>query len=492
MAANEIQAPNDEDIARSRAERAEIDASARGPVLHLFLSALVWLMFGSALALAASIKLHDPQFLAENAWLTFGRVRPAHMNSMIYGWATMGSSGVALWLMARLCRSPLRNGWSLHLSAALFNVASLVGISGILRGRGTSLEWLEYPIETGPFLAAALLPLAWAFIDMVRRRESGHIYVSQWYLMAAVFWFPWLYLTAQALLLWFPIAAPAMAPVNWWYAHNILGLWFTPVGLAAAYYFIPKVIGQPIHSYYLSLIGFWSLAFFYAWNGMHHLIGGPYPGWLVGMSVAASVMMLVPVITVGVNHHLTMVGYFSRLRTSPTLRFVVFAAMSYTAVSIQGSFTAVPTVNHITHFTHYTIAHAHLGMYAFVTMMLFGSMYYIVPRLTNREWPSARLIRWHFWLTAVGVLVYWGALTVGGVEQGMELANPNIAFLDIVRSTIPWLRIRSFAGVSMTLGQLAFCASMLWLLARRPGVDTGPTLLGSERSSPGSSVFETS
>src|SRR6266566_1147646 len=84
-----------------------IGASARGPVLHLFLSALVWLMFGSALALAASVKLHDPEFLAENAWLTFGRVRPAHMNSMIYGWATMGSSGVAVWLMARLCRSPL-------------------------------------------------------------------------------------------------------------------------------------------------------------------------------------------------------------------------------------------------------------------------------------------------------------------------------------------------------------------------------------------------
>jgi len=202
--------------------------------------------------------------------------------------------------------------------------------------------------------------------------------------------------------------------------------------------------------------------------------------------------MLVPVITVGVNHHLTMVGYFSRLRTSPTLRFVVFAAMSYTAVSIQGSFTAVPAVNHITHFTHYTIAHAHLGMYAFVTMMLFGSMYYIVPRLTNREWPSARLIRWHFWLTAVGVLVYWGALTVGGVEQGMELANPNIPFLDIVRSTLPWLRLRSFAGVSMTLGQIAFFTSMLWLLVRRPGQETGPTLLGSERSSPGSSVFETS
>lgn len=489
MTATENQPPTDAELARSRAERAEIDASVRGPGLHFFLSALVWLTLGSLLALAASLKLHDPEFLAANAWLTFGRVRPAHLNSMAYGWASMGSVGVALWLMARLCRSPLRNGWSLHLSAVLFNLANIVGVYGILSGRGTSLEWLEYPIETGPFIIAASVPVAWAFVDMVRRRPPGHIYVSQWYLMAAVFWFPWLYLTAQALLLWFPVAAPAMPPINWWYAHNVLGLWFTPVGLAAAYYFIPKIIGRPINSYYLSLVGFWSLAFFYAWNGMHHLIGGPYPGWLVGMSVAASVMMLVPVITVGVNHHLTMRGHFSRLRTSPTLRFVVFAAMSYTAVSVQGSLTAVPAVNRITHFTHYTIAHAHLGMYAFVTMMLFGSMYYIVPRLTLREWPSAALIRWHFWLTAVGVLVYWVALTIGGIEQGAKIANPNIAFLDIVRTTIPWLQVRSVAGVAMTIGQLCFFTSMIWILGRSADAETGPTLLGSKPLAPGRDAF---
>jgi cytochrome c oxidase cbb3-type subunit 1 len=111
-----------------------------------------------------------------------------------------------------------------------------------------------------------------------------------------------------------------------------------------------------------------------------------------------------------------------------------------------------------------------------------------VPRLTNREWPSSALIRWHFWLTAVGVLVYWIALTVGGVEQGLRVANPNIAFLDVVRGTIPWLEMRSVAGVAMTLGQLCFLASIIWLLARRPGAETGPTLLGPEPLSPDGDV----
>ncbi len=449
---------------RSRIERARIDAVAKGPVLHFFLSAVGWLVLGTLLALTASFKLHHPYFLTGEDWLNFGRVRPAHLNTMVYGWASMASIGVALWIMSRLSRVPLRAcGW-LHLSALLLNIGNLVGTLGILSGHSTSYEWLEYPREAGLFIAAAFVPLMAVYADMAWRRRPGHIYVSQWFLMAAVFWFPWLYLTAQILLLWNPVAAPAQAPVNWWYAHNSLGLWFTPVGLAIAYYLIPKVVGKPIHSYYLSLVGFWSLAFFYAWNGMHHLIGGPYPAWLISLSVVASVMMVIPVVATGINHHFTMKGSFGMLRNSPTLRFVVFAAMSYTVVSLQGSLTAVRAVSRVTHFTHYTVAHAHLGMYAFVTMMLFGAAYYMIPRLTGREWPSPWLIRIHFWATALGMLHYWGMLTFGGVLQGLWMLDETIPFMDIVRRMNFYLTHRSWAGVSMALGHLAFITSLVWML----------------------------
>lgn len=464
---------------QSRTERAEIDAVARGPVLHLFISALFWLLAGSALALIASIKLHSPTFLAEQDWLNFGRVRPAHLNTMVYGWASMAGIGVSLWMMSRLCRAPLRGvGW-LHLSALLLNVGNAVGTYGVLTGGSTSFEWLEYPKEAGLYLAAAFVPLIIVFANMARRRQPGHIYVSQWYLMASIFWFPWLYLTAQALMLWQPVAAPAQAPMNWWYAHNALGLWFTPICLATAYYLIPKVLGKPINSYYLSVIGFWSLAFFYAWNGMHHLTGGPYPAWLISVSIVASLMMLIPVVTVAVNHHLTMRGSFGILRSSPTLRFVVFAAMSYTIVSVQGSLTAIRAVSRVTHFTHYTVAHAHMGMYAFVTMMLFGAMYYMMPRLTGKEWPSRWLIRIHFWGCALGVLHYWIILSIGGIKQGLWLLDESVPFMDIVKRMLPYLEQRSWAGAAMTAGHVAFAVSFVWLLMRKPSTGTEATLLGS-------------
>lgn len=462
---------------RSRYLRAEIDAAACKPVIHLLASSLFWLMLGSILAIAASIKLHNAAFLDGADWLTFGRVRPAHLTTMSYGWSTMACIGVGLWIMSRLCRSPLRHtGW-LHLSAILFNLGNAVGVWGIMAGRSTGIEWLEYPKEAGVLIVAAFIPVVLAFVDMARRRLPGHIYVSQWYLMAAVFWFPWLYLTVQVLMIWSPVAAPAQPPMNWWYGHNVLGLWFTPVCLAAAYYLIPKVIGKPIHSYYLSIVGFWSLAFFYAWNGMHHLVGGPYPAWMIGLSIVASFMMVIPVIAVAVNHHFTAFKDIGLVRSSPTFRFVVFGTFSYTAVSLQGTSMAFRDLSKITHFTHYTIGHSHLGMYAFVTMILFGAIYYMMPRLTGREWPSVWLIRIHFWFCGLGVLWYVMALSIGGFLQGRWMLDDSIPFMDIVKWMLPYLEQRTWAGKAMTIGHVAFVISFIWLLLRKPATDSEPTLL---------------
>jgi cytochrome c oxidase cbb3-type subunit 1 len=195
------------------------------------------------------------------------------------------------------------------------------------------------------------------------------------------------------------------------------------------------------------------------------------------VSVVASLMMFVPVITVAVNHHLTMRGNFDALRWSPTLRFVVFAAIAYTLTSFQGSLMAIRSLNRLTHFTHYTIAHAHLGMYAFVTMMMFGAIYYILPRLTGREWPSATAIKAHFWLCGLGVICYWVGLTIGGLRQGLALLDSRIPFIETVKLTLPYLELRSWAGCMMTIGHFIFAWSMWRLLTGRTHATGKATLL---------------
>lgn len=467
---------NDPSAGTDRYERSEIDTSARIPVLVFFGSAIFWLLIGSLLALIASFKMNIPWLLDSEAWLTFGRIRPAHLNTVIYGWASASGIGVGLWLMARLCRVPMMHTSLLLVAGVFWNLGVLVGTLGILAGDSRSIEWLEYPGYATPilFIAYAFIGI-WGVI-MFRYRKPGHVYVSQWYLLAAFLWFPWLYGTVNILLIWQPIQGSAQGALNWWYAHNVLGLWFTPIGLASAYYMIPKVIGRPVHSYYLSILGFWSLALFYSWNGMHHLIGGPFPAWMISASVVASVMMFIPVITVAINHHMTMQGHFDALKWSPTLRFTVFGAMTYTVVSFQGSLMAIPSLNTLTHFTHYTIGHSHLGLYGFFTMVMFGAMYYIVPRLVGWEWPSASMIRWHFWLAAIGIVLMVGSLTLGGIIQGLALYDPAVNFNNSTRFAEPFLWVRGFSGILLTVAHVVFAIHFTMMLSHAGRRRDEPTL----------------
>lgn len=470
--------PNTPRVVANPIERAAIDRSTSLAVLIFLGSAIFWLLIGSLLGLTAALKMNYPSFLDEFAWLTFGRIRPAHLNVVAYGWASTAAIGVGIWLMARLCRVPLLNQPMVIAAAVIWNLGILIGTLGILAGDGRSIEWLEFPSYASPilFFAYAFISI-WAVI-MFRFRQPGHVYVSQWYLLAAFLWFPWLYATANILLVWRPIAGSAQAAINWWFANNFLGLWFTPIALASALYLIPKVIGQPLHSYYLSILGFWSLALFYSWNGLNHLIGGPMPVWMVSASIVASIMMFIPVLTIAINYHMTMRGHFSALGWSPTLRFTVFGIIMYLLVSLQGITMAIPQVNALFHFTDYTVGHAHLGMYSFFTMIMFGAIYYIVPRLVGWEWPSANLIRWHFWLSALGVTTMVLALTIGGILQGIALNDPQVNFMTSLSIIAPWRLLRSISGTALLIGHLLFATNFVLLLLKCGQNQPSATFLG--------------
>lgn len=449
----------------SARERRAIDASCRSPVLYLVASAAFWLLVGTLLGLTASLKLHSPYFLTGNAELTFGRVRMAHLQAVGLGWSSLAAMAACVWLMCRLSRVELIYPRLVVFAGTLWNIGMVLAVFGILFGDGQSVEWLDAPPYVPPFWIAGIGVISAWTVATFRRRREKHVYVTQWYIMAAVFWFPWLYTVSNAMIFWMPATGVVQPIVNWWFGHNFLGLWMTPVAVGTAYYLIPKIIGRPVHSYYLSIIGFWSLALFYSWAGIHHLIGGPIPAWLVTASVVGSMMMFIPVIAVAINHHMTMLDHFHQLRYSPALRFTVFGAIAYTAVSAQGSIEALKDFSEVAHFTHYTVAHAHLGVYGFFAMVMFGLIYYMVPRLTGREWVSAKLIRVHFWCSAIGITIYFVSLSIGGWWQGRMLNDPNVGFDRIVNYLLPYLALRSAAGALMGIGHIAFAVLLTMNLA---------------------------
>ncbi len=456
-------------------ERALIDASTRVPVLMFFTSAIVWLLIGTLLAGFTSFKMHMPDLFGGLSFLTWGRVRPAHMNAMVFGWASMAGIGTAIWLMARLCRTTLRHPLLLVAGAAFWNLGVLLGIGAILAGESTGYQWLEFP----PYAAIVLfiaysMVVSWAIL-MFRFRREGHIYITQWYLFGAFLWFPWLYGATYIMLFVAPVQGVMQAAVTWWFANNLMFLWFGSIGLGTAYYMIPKVIGRPVYSYHLAAIGFWTYALFASWTGMQRLVDGPFPAWMITASIAATILTIIPVATVGLNHHMTMRGHFQLMRYSPTLRFTVFGAIAYTVFSLVGVLISLRSVARYVQFTQASVAYTHLGLYAFFTMIMFGAMYYIVPRLVGREWRYASLIKLHFWASAYGVMLMVLMLLVGGLVQGRDMNNTALSFTESTQSILAYLRGRSLSGILLMVGHFVFAfhfGMMLFGLGRTASVPT--------------------
>lgn len=435
------------------AARLKADESTRFVTFAFLACAMVWLIFASAAGLISSIKLHAPDFLVDQAWLTFGRLRTMHLNAVAYGWAPMAAFGVALWVIPRLLKTPLMGARFAILGGMLWNAGLIAGLGSIAVGLTDGLEWLEIPWQIDILIVAGGALIGLPLVFTLQNRRVEHLYVSIWYMGAALFWFPVLFLIGNLPSVHFGVE---QATMNWWFGHSVLGLFYTPIALASIYYFLPKIIGRPIQSYNLSLLGFWALAFFYGQIGGHHLIGGPVPSWMITLSIVQSIMMIVPVLAFSVNQHLTMRGNFKTLFYSPTLRFIVLGGMMYTLSSIQGSIEALRTVNTVAHFTHYTVAHAHLGLYGFFSMVMFGAVYFVMPRVMSWEWPFPRLIALHFWLVVTGFAIYFIGLTIGGWLQGLAMLDANVPFMESVRLTIPYLESRSIGGAIMTLGHVVF------------------------------------
>lgn len=445
-------------------DRLRADRSSSAAALAFIASSVGWLLLGSVFGMLASLNFQVPDWLSTSPLITFGRTRVVHLNIVTYGWASMAGIGVALWLFPRLLKTRLAGARFAIAGAVLWNLGVAAGCAAILFGWSDGLEWLEIPWQIGMLLAIAGALAAVPLLLTLRRRTVDHLYVSVWYLAAALLWFPILYAVAKVPHVHFGVES---AIVNWWFAHNVLGLWLTPLGLGAAYYLIAKIVGRPIHSYNLSLIGFWALAMFYSQAGIHHLIGGPVPEWIVTVSVVQSVMMVVPVIAVAINHMMTLRGHGAALKQSYPLRFIALGSALYTLVSMQGSLEAIRSFNRVVHFTQYTIGHAHLGVYGFYSLIMFGAIYFLMPRVADREWPFPKLIAWHFWLVVAGIGIYFVSLTIGGVLQGLAMLDPKQPFMASVTVTLPYLAARTVGGALMTLGHFVFAFHFCKLLAMR-------------------------
>lgn len=447
-------------------QRAAIDRSLRVPVLFFFSSGLLWLFVSMLLGIAASLKLHSPDMFGSSQFLTYGRLQPAHLNAFLYGWVFQVGLGTALWIMARLCRITLPRVAMLLVAGHLWNIGLTVGVVGILLGQGTSLLFLDFPKGVWILMIVAYCIIAGYLVMMFKARRDGHVFISQWYILAACFWFPWIYLTSNLLIHHFPSAAVISAAIASWYSGTVIMLWVIPIALGVTYYLIPKIVGRPIYSYQMAQASFWSLAFLGGWVGVQHYMGGPLPAWMPAVSGAAMIFMIVPMVFIGINHYRTMKGSIELVNYSPTLRFVFFGAIAFMVYILLGAAFSLFRFGKLFQFSHAELGAQMTALYGCFTMIMFGAIYFIMPRLMGCEWRSGKWIRFHFWLSAYGTGAMLLSLLMAGLFQGQQALAFEAPFVFSVETAVGFLKGRTVAWVLILLSNLMFFFHVLLMMCR--------------------------
>ena len=402
------------------AEVTAIDTQARWPLLLLIGSGLMWLVISGIFALIASIQLHSPAFLTDCEWLTFGRTQAMGETAFIYGWAANAGIAVALWVLGRLGGYPLRALNWVIVGAVFWNLGVTVGLVGIATGDMTSFSLLQLPRYVQPLLAFAWASMGIAGVLAWAGRRTDGTFASQWYAVGALFLFPWMLIAAQAVLLWMPVRGVAQSIAAVWYAQGVWTMWLAPLALAGAYYIVPKVAGRVLPAYEDAPLAFWTLLFVGAWTGGRHLVGGPVPAWIPTMAIVSGVLLLFHYLVVALNFRIV----FGVKGTA--VRFVRFGIVAYLLVGILDMITSFRGVAVETQFTFVSNAVAQLGTYGAVSMMLFGAIYYMVPRLTGNAWASSGLTAGHSVLVIAGLVASVATLFVAGWTQGASLLNAKV------------------------------------------------------------------
>jgi len=432
-----------------KGEVTPVDGASRWPLLFLLASGLVWLVVAGALGLLAAMQLHSPGFMAQCPILTYGRTTVMAETAFVYGWLANAGLALALWVLGRLAGEPLRaQNWA-HAGTAFWNLAVTGAVVGVAVGDATGFELLGLPhyVHVAMLFSYAAIAVPGLLAWSGRLRQVS--FASHWYSAAALFLFPWLLSIAHVMLFSAPVRGVEQAIVAGWYGQSAWTLWLAPLALSVAYYVVPKVTGRTLPSYEFAALGFWCLVFVGGLTGGRHLLGGPVPAWIPSVAVVACALLLFHTFVVLLNLR----GAFSGKGVA--LKFIAFGLAAYLLGALTDALTSFHGVAAHTQFTYFSEAQKQLALYGAASTILFGGIYYALPRITGKAWLSGGLVRAHLFLTVAGVLLLLASLTLASVTQSQELLEAGVPFADIVRNTRPWLAGAVAAQAVLLLGNLA-------------------------------------
>lgn len=447
------------------------EPGTRRLIFAYFVSASLWLVVGTVYGLIAAIKLYWPEAMAI-PMLSFGRIRPIHTNIVMFGWSSMALMGLALFVISRTSKRPLYRPQVARIGLWAWNIALLLAVitlsAGISRGPQEYRE-IVWPIMA--IYAAGLLCNFYTGYGTVARREIPEVYVSNWYILGA---FCWCAILVAIAYLPFYQHGMGNIVIQGYFMHNAVGMWFTPLVLGVTYYALPRMLGKPIYSYALGALGFWTAILFYTLIGAHHFIFSPVAWWVQTVAILFSVGMMVPVWSGFGNFFLTARGSWRKVRNDYALIFLLVGIWGYALASSQGTIEAFRSANVYWHFTNFTVGHSHLAMYGFVAFCIWGAIYGLVPRITQRG-PGKSAIALHFWLAFLGGSLYVVAISIAGILQGASWVAGE-SFIASVDAAAPLWMWRTIGGFMMVASHVVFVVNVWAMRPSAPRLEQDPRL----------------
>ena len=439
-----------------------IDASCRVPLLPLLGGAALWLVVGLLLEVLASLTFHHMQgAFADCPYLTYGRLQPAANDTILYGFAIPAALGVILWIFARLGEVELALPIVPIAAANLWHLGVFVGVVGILIGDTTGFAWLEFPRPAAVliFVAFVLIAIS-AFATFGARRERA-LQPAHWFLLAGLFWFPWIYSTANLFLVAWPVRGVTQAVIDWWFINNLFFVWFGLIGLGVAFYLITKIASRPIQAINYALFGFWTFILFAPWCGIPQ--GAPVPAWLPAASTVASVLIIIPLLALVKVFAQTVSGANVVCKGGPYCyaKFGVFIFIVSTLMTIS---LGCPHFGRAAGQTWYVPALEYLQIFGFFSIVVCGGIYELLAGVMNFELPFAKFVRFQHWFFMAGIVFLVIPLAIGGFVEGLKMKDPDVAFADIIQGTLIYIRLSMLGWLALFVGSLMLAANIFSMI----------------------------
>ena len=436
-----------------QAEVTSVEIHGRLPLLLLLALASVWLVASGVFGLIASIQLHTPGFLASVSVLAYGHSSALAETSFVYGWFANAGLGLALWILGRLGGEPLRGTRWAVIGTLFWNASLAFGLVGIAGGHQTGFALFQLPRYVDLILVVSYGAIALPGILAWTGRRRTTTFASQWYAVAGLYLFPWLFTLAQVMLLWSPVRGVLQAVVSGWFAQGAWTLWLAPLALASAYYVVPRSTGRTLPGYEFAPIGFWTLLVIGSWTGGRHLIGGPVPAWIPTLAIVSCSLVFFHFAIAFVNLR----GAIGS--GSSALKFVAVGLVLYVLAGLGDAVSSIRDVAVVTEFTYADQALQQLAIYGGGSLFLLGGIYFALPRLTGHG--ELKVASAHFTVTVLGVLLLVGSLSIAGWVQGKDLLDPAIGFDTIALHTRQWLLSATAAQGILLAGNTFFAVALL-------------------------------